>query len=408
MAKFKGYRTSFTGVEEFFFHSFHHRFCKLTGMETTDYKFDGFLIVHDEFAETGFNTLYRSGNLSNQLSGKITSAAVVKNFAEHEDMYYNHGNDPWLNLIYSKLGDFDYIAEASEIISGIDAILSKREELVHMQAENLCNGYNSDVLLQLKKEVTYVYNLMGTARKNKSKEYIARILLMVLSYFVANGSTFIHIGKETPLTDYVCSLYQELLPDITRSVEGFDARLTADVCYKGEITKLDDVISSEHNIFIIGEGGAGKSTMMLSAANNISSTGTPCVYIEAKEADNFSPNEPAKNYLILNRILNVFPEWQSTEKSIDPYGAGCKILSEKLGVSIGYVSQVERGITKISLDLLGAISSILECDIASFITESATNTSEYMESELLSEIRKLDGKKKKYILEIIKLTNDIT
>ena len=83
------------------------------------------------------------------------------------------------------------------------------------------------------------------------------------------------------------------------------------------------------------------------------------------------------------------------------------VLAEKLGVSIGYVSQVERGITKISLDLLGAISSILGCDIASFIAESATNSSEYMESELLSEIRKLDSKKKKYILGIIKLTNDI-
>ena len=82
------------------------------------------------------------------------------------------------------------------------------------------------------------------------------------------------------------------------------------------------------------------------------------------------------------------------------------VLAEKLNVSIGYVSQVERGITKISLDLLGAISGILECDIAGFITESATNSNEYMESELLSEVRKLDGKKKKYILEIIKLTNE--
>ena len=84
------------------------------------------------------------------------------------------------------------------------------------------------------------------------------------------------------------------------------------------------------------------------------------------------------------------------------------VLAEKLNVSVGYVSQVERGITKISLDLLGAISSILDCDIAELVTESATNSNEYMESELISEIRKLDGKKKRFILEIIKLTNNIT
>ena len=82
-------------------------------------------------------------------------------------------------------------------------------------------------------------------------------------------------------------------------------------------------------------------------------------------------------------------------------------LAEKLNVSIGYVSRVERGITKISLDLLGLISSVLECDVASFITESATTSNEYMESELLNEIRKLDGARKRYILEIIKLTNEM-
>ena len=81
-------------------------------------------------------------------------------------------------------------------------------------------------------------------------------------------------------------------------------------------------------------------------------------------------------------------------------------LAERLNVSIGYVSQVERGITKISLDLLGAISGILEYDIAALVTESAIKSSEYMESEILAEIRKLDSKKKKYILEVIKLTNE--
>ena len=83
------------------------------------------------------------------------------------------------------------------------------------------------------------------------------------------------------------------------------------------------------------------------------------------------------------------------------------VLAEKLNVSIGYVSQVERGITKISLDLLGAISTILNCDIAYLIHESAVNSNEYIESEIVNEIRKLDNKKRKYILEIIKVTNEI-
>ena len=80
-------------------------------------------------------------------------------------------------------------------------------------------------------------------------------------------------------------------------------------------------------------------------------------------------------------------------------------LAERLNVSIGYVSQVERGITKISLDLLGAISSILHCSVASLVSESAVHADDYMESELLGEIRKLDQKQRKYALEMIKLTS---
>ena len=83
-----------------------------------------------------------------------------------------------------------------------------------------------------------------------------------------------------------------------------------------------------------------------------------------------------------------------------------EVLAEKLSVSIGYVSQVERGITKISLDLLGAISSILECDVAFLVSKTAVESNEYMETELLNEIKKLDNSKRKYIFEIIKLTNE--
>lgn len=84
-----------------------------------------------------------------------------------------------------------------------------------------------------------------------------------------------------------------------------------------------------------------------------------------------------------------------------------EVLAERLNVSIGYVSQVERGITKISLDLLGAISSILGCDVALLVSGSAVNSSAYMEEEIVRAIRRLDEKKRKYILKIIKLTEEL-
>ena len=83
-------------------------------------------------------------------------------------------------------------------------------------------------------------------------------------------------------------------------------------------------------------------------------------------------------------------------------------LAERLDVSIGYVSQVERVITKISLDLLGAISGILDCDVAFFVSESALNSEGYLNSELIEEIKSLDNKQKRYIMSIVKLTKELT
>ena len=84
-----------------------------------------------------------------------------------------------------------------------------------------------------------------------------------------------------------------------------------------------------------------------------------------------------------------------------------EVLAEKLDVTIGYVSQVERGITKISLDLLGEISSVLDCDVASLISESAVHANCYLESELVDEFRKLDDKKRKYILCLTRMVKDM-
>ena len=81
-------------------------------------------------------------------------------------------------------------------------------------------------------------------------------------------------------------------------------------------------------------------------------------------------------------------------------------IAERLNVSVGYISQVERGITKISLDLLGAISSILEHNIADFISGSAVHSNSYLEAEFIDEFRKLNQSKRKFLLNMIKMMND--
>ena len=76
-------------------------------------------------------------------------------------------------------------------------------------------------------------------------------------------------------------------------------------------------------------------------------------------------------------------------------------LAEKLGVSIGYVSQ--RGITKISLDLLASISNILNRDLCYFVSGANYMAANYMEEELIREFSKLSTGNKQLVIQIIGL-----
>ena len=81
-------------------------------------------------------------------------------------------------------------------------------------------------------------------------------------------------------------------------------------------------------------------------------------------------------------------------------------LAERLDVTVGYVSQVERGITKISLDLLAKISTILECDISILVSGTAVESDNYMNNELFTYYSALDNHNKKLLMEFIKLLSD--
>ncbi|HIZ16656.1 MAG TPA: helix-turn-helix domain-containing protein [Firmicutes bacterium] len=76
-------------------------------------------------------------------------------------------------------------------------------------------------------------------------------------------------------------------------------------------------------------------------------------------------------------------------------------LAEKLSVTVGYVSQLERGVTKISLDTLSEICYILNCDMSFFIAGTATGEISYLQDELIEKYSSLTQVQKRIILEII-------
>lgn len=88
-----------------------------------------------------------------------------------------------------------------------------------------------------------------------------------------------------------------------------------------------------------------------------------------------------------------------------------EVLAERLDVSVGYVSQIERGATKISLDLLAAIATILDCEIAWLLDGVSVGQRTYLEDALQTKIHTLSPQKKKLlfqIAEVLSQSEDMT
>ena len=76
-------------------------------------------------------------------------------------------------------------------------------------------------------------------------------------------------------------------------------------------------------------------------------------------------------------------------------------LAEELSVTVGYVSQMERGIAKPNLEMLSEISNSTSCDITYLISGTITHSTDYLSSELSSKINLLSAGDKKMLLEFI-------
>ena len=78
-------------------------------------------------------------------------------------------------------------------------------------------------------------------------------------------------------------------------------------------------------------------------------------------------------------------------------------MAERLDVTNGYVSQVERGITKISLELLAKIAVVLDKDISFFVSGSAIESENYMLDGITPAFKQLSKRDKKLVSDIIRI-----
>jgi len=81
-------------------------------------------------------------------------------------------------------------------------------------------------------------------------------------------------------------------------------------------------------------------------------------------------------------------------------------VAERLDVSIGYISQIERGTADVSLKRLYEISVIINANIEDLISDINEDSSNFLNSEIYQIIKNWDAKKKNMLLKIATVIGD--
>lgn len=76
-------------------------------------------------------------------------------------------------------------------------------------------------------------------------------------------------------------------------------------------------------------------------------------------------------------------------------------LAEYLNVSVGYVSTLERGKTKISLSTLAKISDFLKCDISELVSKISMGGENYLDNDFEKLINQLDTNERKMLYKLL-------
>ena len=77
-------------------------------------------------------------------------------------------------------------------------------------------------------------------------------------------------------------------------------------------------------------------------------------------------------------------------------------LAEALSVSVGYVSNMERGITKISLTTLAKIAGAVDCELGELVSGTAAMEKDYLDTEFSALLSRLNQEEKRMLLRLLK------
>lgn len=77
-------------------------------------------------------------------------------------------------------------------------------------------------------------------------------------------------------------------------------------------------------------------------------------------------------------------------------------LAERLDISVSYVSRVERGAVKVSLETLAKIAAVLEVSPADLLGGMAKNDFNYLNRELAEIVQNMDAEKIRLLTNIAK------
>ena len=78
-------------------------------------------------------------------------------------------------------------------------------------------------------------------------------------------------------------------------------------------------------------------------------------------------------------------------------------LAERLFVSVGYISQVERGYSKPNLEFLSSLCQILDCDISELVSNVTIEKDDFLNDELNKIFTSMNSNQKNILFEIAKI-----